>query len=263
MPRLYLALSAVVMAIVFVSTLVQSIRKDTDSQSSLYTYCEESTPTQTTTIDFLLDPALRASVNIDRLQTWIDTGNTVLANSCLNVRREMGLVVETKNSYVHFLETNDPKRLRHHLKKNEAEQYAFDNHPHRILVFVAPFVDEDIVGYSWPTLYDDFVLLTTNVMVHTLEHELGHLAGAEHEKTKLELLKDFLPFVSSKHGASAATTCSGKQTIMSQLTHPDSVILAYSSPLTSYQGETCGNEKYADNRSAIEQYYHQFSLQAP
>ncbi|MCG7586993.1 hypothetical protein MHN01_15270, partial [Photobacterium sp. OFAV2-7] len=103
-----------------------------------------------------------------------------------------------------------------------------------------------------------FFIIAHDADVYTIEHELGHLAWAQHEdRTWFSNLEKYLKKYASEKNQhmlkpyARGYTCSGKGTIMNR---DYEVLPIYSSPDIYYQGKACGDARRADNATVMRNY---------
>jgi hypothetical protein len=226
------------------------------SRDLVVSSCPEDFERHEVAIDVMLDPLLSDAFDPSILKKWVAASNKVLENSCIPIKRVIGDVLVAKETYTEYLSEDRNSRVRWKLGKDESDKYHFQNSPQKILVFIAPDSDSyPVWGSTWPTMYPHFVLLTEAANGFVLEHELGHLAGANHEMHFHQKVLAKLPFYSKTKNAAYATTCGYKRTIMHSEVDLAKQVAVYSSPLIQYLGKTCGHESNANNRQVLLDYY--------
>lgn len=198
------------------------------------------------------------------IQRWLNFSNQALKNSCVPMLRTLDKIVYTPEilgeeseefEVVHsFLEYYYPGEIER-LNNDKANLYG--------LVFkkdISQFTT-DWCGETMSSVYPQFFTIGLTCDDSVLEHELGHLAWANHDMETLSNQTDGMPFdlsnqvplsVQSKYKKySYGYICGGKGTIMAYAdeTHP-----FYSSPDISYGDIVCGNAHYADNASVLREH---------
>ncbi|HDY8226382.1 hypothetical protein [Vibrio vulnificus] len=195
-----------------------------------------------------------------RLQEAVNMSNTILSNSCIPITRVFKESHSVSISHDRMSISSVHSDLKQAVGSSKInsflddpkEQYVLvlsDNHP---LV-----IKEGINGMTMVNLNDSFVLLAESFPIAVLEHELGHLGWAMHERPNSEsgdfwiIEQVFAKNRSKVKPYSGAFHCSNYGTVMS---YSEKVVPAYSSPLVSNNGEPCGNEEYADNARVMREY---------
>ncbi|MEZ8236616.1 hypothetical protein AB6C62_24285 [Vibrio splendidus] len=212
-------------------------------------------------VTFYIDDSVSSKEGLKgRLQEAVKMSNTILSNSCIPITRvfkESHSVSISHDSMSISTVHSDLKQAIGFSKINSflddpKEQYVLvlnDSHP---LV-----IEEEINGMTMVNLNDSFVLLAESFPITVLEHELGHLGWAMHERPNSEsgnfwiIEQVFAENRSKVKPYSGAFHCSNYGTVMS---YSEKVVPAYSSPLISNNGEPCGNEEYADNARVMREY---------
>lgn len=194
----------------------------------------------------------------------IDVANQILANSCIPMTRKLAQVKYidlTEKTFSNIGQSH--KALLNVVGEDEINQIRSQpNHYYGLIMaeddnFLGPvnYGDPSFVGQTNPSVNRHYFIVTADAHLITLEHELGHLAGAQHRDTsgtlgiwlnqayesKDEYLKPY----------ARAYRCGDSGTIMS---YESNVIFAYSSPDISYQGEVCGDPDKADNARQLREH---------
>ncbi len=210
-------------------------------------------------LDFMVDAGLASQLDSKILEAWIRDSNLTLENSCIPIRRILGSIIVTDNRYGDYMTEALDERVLWKLKKQESQRYHFNNNARNVLVFVVPDnSDYDLLGTTWPKMYPNFVLLTNSANGLVLEHELGHLAGADHEKSVSEKVLGRLSFFSGNSNKAAAVFCGSQRTIMHSEVDIEKTVPVYSSANIYFSGKRCGNDNFADNRQILIDYYAHF-----
>ncbi|WP_084659637.1 hypothetical protein [Vibrio sonorensis] len=222
--------------------------------------CEEEISVNSNITFYIDDNISNGRELIGRLQEAVKMSNTILSNSCIPITR----VFKESNSVSISHDIMSISAMHSDLKQtigsskinsfldDPKEQYVLvlsDNHP--------LIIEEEISGMTMVNLNDSFVLLAESFPITVLEHELGHLGWAMHERPKSEsgnfwiIEQVFAENRSKVKPYSGAFHCSNYGTVMS---YSEKVVPAYSSPHVSNNGEPCGNEEYADNARVMREY---------
>lgn len=199
------------------------------------------------------------------IQSWINRANLILKNSCVPMHRTLHQIVEVDElnlqefesiNVVHsMLEYYDPESIKEMTRK--------PNHYYGVIFSSkrSEALPPEHCGMTNNRVFPQFFTLDMACDKDTLEHELGHLAWAQHDidtfsaQTEMTLdeviettpshLKQFFKFYAFGY------QCAGKGTIMS---YADEVLPVYSSPEISYRGILCGNKKFANNALRLREY---------
>lgn len=198
------------------------------------------------------------------IQRWITFSNRALNNSCVPMQRTLDKIIYAPEilgeeaeefSVVHgFLEYYYPDELKR-LNSNRNTLYG--------LVFkknISQFT-KDWCGETFPSAYPQFFTIGLTCKDGVLEHELGHLAWANHDIHTLSEQTNGMPFDLSKRVPLSLASkikeysygyiCGGKGTIMA---YADEMHPFYSSPDISYDGIVCGHPNDADNARVLRDY---------
>lgn len=222
-----------------------------------------------TNIHFLIDYHLLATRSIDsielRIEDDLQLANTILSNSCIPMIRQ--------SSGYQFvdLQTSSPANFASaHYDMSQQFPKLMDRAWHSASDYVVLLMSEEhsyfdvtfSLGETWVDLFPNFVVLDVRASAETLEHELGHLAWAQHDMKTLtnqlegrELSQMFSEQSADKkvpygHGA----LCGGAGTVMS---YADRLLPVYSSPDVYYNGQRCGDEQTANNTRLMRDYANQ------
>lgn len=229
--------------------------------------CEISRSLETPITFFISDSVQRyydSYVIEGHIQRWIKFSNRALKNSCIPMIRTLDKIIYTSEilgeeadafSVAHgFLEYFYSKEIKR-INANKAAYYG--------LIFkkdISQFTT-DWCGETHVSVYPKFFTIGLTCEDHVLEHELGHLAWANHDMQTLSNQTGGMPFELSKRvpltlagkitNYSYGYICGGKGTIMAYAdeTHP-----FYSSPDISYRQIVCGNAVYADNAKVLREH---------
>lgn len=188
-----------------------------------------------------------------KINTWINYSNMVLSNSCIPMKRalyEIKYVDELQEVLFQDLSATH-SMLRYYLK----EDYSF-KFKNKALFYGVVFNDfESKNGYCGSTnveFYPNFFMLAFNCTNDILEHELGHLSWAQHDRKNFPIASS----IKNKIKPYAfGFECGGKGTVMS---YAKEVLPIYSNPDIYYHGEKCGTSKKANNSKVLRDYALQF-----
>ncbi len=227
----------------------------------------------TTPITLFLTESIKAQyapfVIEGHIKSWLEHSNTVMRNSCIPMKRTLKEVVYISElldiNFQDIYAVHDllayyyPDRIKS-LQQNQSHHHVY---PYYGVVFSTrnSTFNPDKCGQTDVTLYPQFFVLDINCPKTVLEHELGHLAWANHDIDTLSDqtegylfdLATWLPVgLHSKIKQYAyGYRCGGKGTVMS---YADELHPFYSSPSIAFDGIACGNDVYADNARVLREY---------
>lgn len=197
-------------------------------------------------------------LHIDKL---IQTSNTVLRNSCIPLQRQTKSIqyVDFSEQYlfdfgsVHFaLQKAVGTKVIGRIRQTMNEFYAILLGPDNTIF------DDSWRGTSEMSPHGRFIALSYDAMPFTFEHEMGHLAGADHDQQTIDEQAAFgfeqiIPLWDQKQGKpyARAALCGDAGTVMS---YNQNILPVYSHPGVFYQGESCGDEQSADNARVLRHY---------
>jgi len=191
----------------------------------------------------------------DNIDSWIVYANQTLSNSCIPIKREVSEILYIKElteelfQDIHvahvFLEYYVGYEKISRLKENKAHYYGI------IFKSYQSSFNAQWCGKTDVDTLPDFFILAADCTVDILEHELGHLAWAKHDK------ENYSPSYMSNYALNRifpyafGFECAGKGTIMS---YEKEVLPIYSSPNIFYYGERCGDSRYANNARVLRDF---------
>ncbi|MFL0933990.1 hypothetical protein ACJO14_23965 [Vibrio parahaemolyticus] len=196
-----------------------------------------------------------------KINTWVDYSNLTLENSCIPITRKV-----TKVEYLPYIDSawfQDIDVAKNLLKYHSAYEIPETNSS-GVPIFKAILFSNaaDSFKSQWCGVASgnaNYFVIGLNCYDSTLEHEIGHLSGANHDmKTVLEyspkfdvdtFIKNTFPHKNERYSFGA--TCSNRGTVM---TYEKDIIPAYSSPDISVDGEVCGNELSANNAQVLRNF---------
>ncbi|TFH90140.1 hypothetical protein [Vibrio ouci] len=222
--------------------------------------CEIDTPAEMS-ITFYVDADIKRKSELKgKLTKAIQLSNEILGNSCVSLTRkieeiqyiEISRDLESAASLHKELETIVGKDEIAVLRGSPLHQYVLilnENHS-----FTA---NEEIYGITMMNINDSFVILDENFPLVVLEHELGHLGWAMHDRKESDDAEFWISeqvFPENRYKVkpyAGGFFCSGYGTVM---TYSEKIIPAYSSPEITNNGEACGKEGFADNARVMREY---------
>ena len=223
----------------------------------------------TTPIHFFVEQEVRANRDIaSQIRNDIRVANEVLENSCVPMRRKLGSVTYVdidarfmlNLGWVHFgLEQFVGQDKLDSIKGNPNIYYGV------VLAQDNGYFADIQGGQTARSEFEQFFILSESADEFTLEHELGHLAWAEHDATTLNeqvegALEETTP-AWDHHKIKAyarGATCGDAGTVMS---YQDNILPIYSGPNFYYQERRCGDTKYADNARVLTEYAYDLASQ--
>ncbi len=223
--------------------------------------CEPQPPVITYVHFFVTNDVLKVmnKAQVKRhLEQIMDASNQVLDNSCIPLQRELKHIeyVDFSHQYlfdfgsVHFaLQKAVGGQTIGKIRQTINDYYAILLGPDNTIF------DDQWRGTSEMSPEGRFIALAYDASSYTLEHEMGHLAGADHDQQTLDEQASFgfeqiLPLWDQKQlkPYARAALCGGAGTIMS---YNQNVLPVYSQPGVFYHGEQCGDAKYANNAQVL------------
>ncbi|MEZ9188160.1 hypothetical protein AB4133_02330 [Vibrio sp. 10N.286.52.F8] len=193
-----------------------------------------------------------------KIATWESYSNLVLKNSCVPMTRKVTKVTYTSEiDSLWFQDLGAAERLLKLSMEEPIPETTEDGVPIFTGIVFSNYnfsFESDYCGMSSSVSY--FFSLAINCPDYLMEHEIGHLSGANHDyKT---LLKDFDSIESYISGTyprapqySFGTICADRGTVMS---YERDVIPAYSSPDIRVDGTKCGDSKYHNNARVLREF---------
>lgn len=233
--------------------------------------CSEE-ETVTTWLNFYFDERTLDYLYVEEIEAYVDRSiqfsNKTLQNSCIPMeRKKASIEFVDLSGYTIFDFSTANYALEQVL--GEYIMASYEESPDQFYILVTPPLvtnesgEEGMVtlGSAWVDIKPQFVVMDLRFSDNVLEHELGHLAWAQHDiktfdrQEKEELFPvresiamwDFPKLKSYAYGA----LCGDAGSVMS---YEEKVLPIYSSPNITYQGEVCGNRKSADNARLLTEY---------
>lgn len=225
---------------------VISQEKNVHDNNMIVEKCIESEPLETSLrvfVDNSINKLNKEDIN-RKILSLIETSNRVLNKSCIPLKRNLTSVHFVDNLftpynnkefsllYERMLNTLPPKEQKHHLESL--------NEFFVILLKDLPF---DYNGFTYPHTVSRMAAITLDGNKYVLEHELGHLSLAGHERSFTDKFDN--------DPRAYAYNCGIYRTIMNENTSDGVVIGIYSSPYISIGKEKCGRTGNADNSQVI------------
>ncbi|ODA31129.1 hypothetical protein A8L45_18245 [Veronia pacifica] len=196
------------------------------------------------------------------IYTWQENANTVLQNSCIPMRRKVTVISYVKpidSSW--FTESQVDNTVLLIEMENNIEYQDID-------AAGVPIFNGIIFGRfenGFKSEFCGFASASSNHFVARLkcdddvmEHEIGHLSGANHDHKTLIEINQFTSINAFKAQRgqpikpySFGKVCAGRGTIM---TYEPNIIHAYSNPDITFDGHRCGNPHHADNARVLREF---------
>lgn len=257
-------LKVVSICLVFGAVLA-SIRLYFDAQKLTLPQCAQEDKVETW-VQFVFDYSILSDLDIDALEARIEEdlalSNLILSNSCIPMIR--------KSAGYEFFDSHNVKpadMLASHYELNLQHRNLLERAYQEPNFYVVLVLSEDNsyfdfeykIAETWVDLLPNFVVSDVRAAPFALEHELGHLAWAQHDLKTLssQLQSRTLNSMITEDNQSQikryahAALCGDSGTIMS---YSKNILPVYSSPNITYQGEVCGNRESADNARLLTEY---------
>lgn len=208
--------------------------------------CSEKIPFQTTISFYISYETAKKNTKEDienNINRWIEYSNMVLRNSCIPmVRINHEIIYPSDITDILFKDIHAAHTMLDYYENRTSSTYygiIFSSYKESYTKKSCGSTD----ALSLP----NFFILAYDCTDDILEHELGHLAGAQHDIKSFILPSDEYYFNKYYHGY----ICEKKGTIMS---YEKEIIPIYSSPHLYYKGKSCGDIEKANNRKILYNY---------
>lgn len=227
-------------------------------------------PQVDTRIDFFVDSEVLESMSeseIDkRITDSIKYANAVLENSCIPMTRSKGKVriIDLDKTKVNYQDRTKVNYLDSAIVAMKAELVQLDvdmavPNLYFGLIFHHKYEQDLGLGGEAEILFDSrFFAISSKVGKELLEHELGHLAWAQHTEMHptanlTHYLNSMIPkeYHHKLKPYARGYKCGTAGTIMS---YEAEILPIYSSPLIRYQDKVCGNAENGDNARMLREY---------
>ncbi|EII5415913.1 hypothetical protein QPB21_004023 [Vibrio alginolyticus] len=233
----------------FLSWLLFS-NANTSKENELVVHKCSKNDTLTTTLKFFVERSIDMSEDEILLQIseLVATSNQVLQRSCIPIERLLTSVTFVDNAFTphsakEFSLLYD--RLINNLSDQEKQEHLGSLTD--FIVVVVKTLPSEYKGYTYPGDVARMAAITLNGNQYVLEHELGHLAMAGHEKGGLQWFQ-------SAQSQAHAYHCGPYRTVMNENLKDGFVIGLYSNPDISIGGQQCGVQNEANNSEVLRQW---------
>lgn len=200
-----------------------------------------------------------------KIATWESYSNLVLKNSCIPMTRKV--IKVTYTSAIDNLWFQDLSAAERLLKLSieepipEATQEGVPIFKGIVFSNYNFSFESGYCGVSSSVSY--FFSLAINCPDYLMEHEIGHLSGANHDyKTLLKDSDSIESYISGTYPRapqySFGATCADRGTVMS---YERDVIPAYSSPDIRVDGIKCGDSKHHNNARVLREFAQTYLIQ--
>lgn len=204
-----------------------------------------------TNINFYVLNTIDKSLASSLIDESISTSNIILKNSGIDLTRQVGNIEYPKSLKSIQYDRLDLVMTQLLIYDRKVYDRLISNNQISVLIFDSKRKPGKPCGSTHPNNYPTVAVIDINCDSVTLEHEIGHLYGAQHE-SKFE--NDLLPYA-------YASICGNFMTVMSSnsIEHRDKTILmTYSHPKLEVNGIQCGNRR-TNNRKVILENIHFFN----
>ncbi|WP_299015267.1 hypothetical protein [uncultured Photobacterium sp.] len=222
-------------------------------------------PLVTTTVHFFISQDAIKNRSItdveNQLNAAIKQSNRILANSCIPMRRQLGNIKGVDFSQYTLTSINQIDSILKRIVGQPLIQQIHTKPNHFYAVMLGKndsYFDDEFCGEADVDANDRFFIISDDADEYTVEHELGHLAWAQHLDSSWfsNLEKRLKKYTSAENQHmlkpyARGYNCAGKGTVMS---YEYDILPIYSSPDILYQGEACGDMKEADNARMVRDY---------
>lgn len=190
------------------------------------------------------------------VQNWFDFSNRTMSNSCIPLKRELKSITYVKDIDKEMLHSLS---IAKYAIETALDIDVTDYFPEGVVGYVGVLVDShegfDLCGEA--DVGNNFFLVALNCSNSTMEHELGHLAGAGHDLQTV--LVDhgsidkarYMSFPKSELYA-FAWRCANSGTVMSYALGEN--LPAYSNPDIVIEGQKCGDERFGNNAQVLRDF---------
>lgn len=241
--------------------IVSSFSRLTHAQSIEFPTCVQSEVLNTEihlyVDESVLDEYSKAFI-ASKIATWESYSNLVLKNSCIPMTRKVTKVTYTPAiDSLWFQDLSAAERLLKLSMEEPIKEITEDGHPVFSGVVFSNYhsaFESRYCGTSSPVSY--FFSLAINCPDSTMEHEVGHLSGANHDyKTVLKDYATIEHFIADRYPKAPAysfgATCAERGTVMS---YERDIIPAYSSPEIRVNGQQCGDNAHHNNARVLREF---------
>ncbi|MCG9641988.1 hypothetical protein L1D22_19260 [Vibrio sp. Isolate34] len=245
----------------YVLIMVLSFSRFSNAQTIEFPTCAQS-DVLNTEIHLYVDESVLAEYSKEfitsKIATWESYSNLVLKNSCIPMTRKVTKV--TYSSIIDSLWFQDLSAAERLLKLSMEEPIP-ETTEEGVPIFKGIVFsnynfsfESDYCGISSPVSY--FFSLAINCPDYLMEHEIGHLSGANHDyKTLLKDSGSIESYISGSYPRapqySFGAICADRGTVMS---YERDVIPAYSSPDIRVDGIKCGDSKHHNNARVLREF---------
>ncbi|MEZ9388879.1 hypothetical protein BCU13_020875 [Vibrio lentus] len=245
----------------YVLIIVPSFSRLTYAQSIEFPTCVQSEVLNTET-HLYVDESVLAEYSqafiASKIATWESYSNLVLKNSCIPMTRKVTKVTYTSViDSLWFQDLSAAERLLKLSMEEPIPETTEDGVPIFTGIVFSNYnssFESDYCGISSSASY--FFSLAINCPDSTMEHEIGHLSGANHDyKTLLKDSGSIESYISGTYPKapqySFGSICADRGTVMS---YERDVIPAYSSPDIKVDGIKCGDSKHHNNARVLREF---------
>lgn len=194
------------------------------------------------------------------LKNSLKQSNVILTNSCVPLSRSLGDIkyvdldkTKVKDIFTahteleNFLGVSDLDSV--YPQPNQFYGLVFDKKYEKAL---------NLSGQAQPMLSEKFFTVSSGAHLHIIEHELGHLAWAQHTETHpnpnlSKWLKSIYPeeYSHKLKSYARAYKCGTGGTVMS---YEKEIVPVYSSPDIYYREQKCGDVEVGDNARVMREF---------
>jgi len=196
-----------------------------------------------TYIDFYVSNDIPKNLVESKITNSIADSNLVLSNSSLPLTRKQGHIYFSSSLADVNYDRLDLVMIQLMIEDYNLYKKLIDGSRLSVLLMKSPTSTKSLCGSTVSISFPNIAIIDLNCDSLTLEHELGHLYGAQHETVYEE---DLIPYA-------YAAVCGRYITIMSSVTSSvknKQIIKAYSFPELKVYGDQCGSHS-TNNRKVM------------
>ncbi|MCG6461493.1 M12 family metallo-peptidase [Vibrio parahaemolyticus] len=221
--------------------------------------CKRSTPLISKVHFFASEEILNVRTKDEikaTVETWFTFSNLTMQNSCIPLKRELEAITYLKGVNAEFMSSLGTAKYAIESETGKETQELFSKGE---LGYVGALIDSSnaLQNCGEADMGKNFFIVALNCATFTMEHELGHLAGAGHDVQTVLVAHGsidsarYSTFPKSKEYA-FGWRCANSGTVMSYALGQNLPI--YSSPDIFVKGQRCGDSRYGNNAQVMRDF---------